>query len=276
MSKLDVLLKLVQTIVSDVSNTDDLSEESNVVIKNEASALPVVVEDNNLVVYAGTQEGRQVKDAIFEQAVTLMDKGERAVETGFAELIHDAEPFSELERNDSQLLEKLRPIVPISDIPIIAAGLFIRRLYKNKKNVTHYKQLIHQQYGSRGGNISNLVSADYYENYVIPTYDQLAEEEEEEVAKGVFREMYEEAVTQYPFAVFVSMRRDYSDIKDEVLKKIQLNLLNNQHFLNIHGIGDRNKKTIVKILDDTDITKFYISEPDIVELKKTIFSRLYF
>lgn len=277
-SVLDTLLNIIRDIKSDFTLPKGFkAAATDLIIKDapSSSGEPIEIENGNIVIYTGSNEGSQLKQAIFDNADKIMDTGDRAVEADFARLIDDATPFSELEKKDNQLLEQLQGVVPGSDISIIRAALFIRRLYKGNQSVGRYKQLISQQYGARGTNISNLISADYYEDYVLPTYNQLLQDEGDD-AEGIFSEIYEEAVTQYPFAVFVAASRNHSEIKEEVLRKIQLNVLNDRHSLNIHGIGKKNQKTIMTILGDQDISKYYVSEPDIVTFSDTLFARLYF
>lgn len=277
-SVLDALLDIIRDIKGDFSFPKGFkASAADLIVKDTIgdSGESIDIENGNIVVYAGTAEGGQLKQAIFDNSDKLMSKGDRAVEAEFAHLIDDATPFIELAKKDNQLLRELQGVVPSSDMSIIRAALFIRRLYKGNQNVSRYKQLISQQYGSRGTNISNLISAGYYEDYVLPTYKQLLQDEGDD-AKGIFGDIYEEAVTQYPFAVFVAASRNHSEIKEEVVRKIQLNILSDRHGLNIHGIGKQNQKTIMSILEDIDITKHYISEPDIVTFSNTLFARLYF
>lgn len=277
-SVLDNLLEIIRSIKEDYSlPTHFKNANPDLILKEGVSEDGELIEVNsgNIVVYTGGTDGEKLKHAIFDKSQSLMLKGDRAVEAEFASLINSAAPYSELEETDNQLLKELMRIVPSSDINIINAALFIRRLYKSKQSVTKYKQMINRQYGSRGTNISNLVSADYYEDYVLPTYRQLLIDEGDD-ANDIFGDIYEEAVTQYPFAVFVAAHKGQNEIKDEVTSKIQLNILNNRHSLNIHGIGKRNQKTILSILEDPDVVRSFISEPDIVNFSETLFARIYF
>ena len=282
MSKLDVLEKLIGSVLGAFKLPEQFSADNNQVsakasvelslLKNEK---PVTFNGPVIIINADSDQGRQIVKKIYESADQLLEKDERVIEAEFGSLISGAKPHVDSEEAEDKLIEQFKTFVPASDIPIIKAALFIRRLFRNGATVDKYKALIYQEYGSRGNNISNLISADYYEDYLAPFYEHLVETEGA-LAKSVFNEIYEEAVTQYPFAVFVSITKTYAQIKDEVTKKIKLNILSDQHILNIHGIGKMNKRTIVKLLKDEDIVKFYVAEADVVELEKTVYARIYF
>lgn len=279
MSKFDNLIKIIQAVVGGIKLPEHLSVENNklsINIGNFKTERPVTFNGTIICIDADTSEGRIIAQKVFENAEQLLEKDERAIEAEFGKLIAESAPAAQSQPGDDQLLAELKRFVPAKDIPIIKAALFIRRLHHQGANVSKYKQLISQKYGSRGNNITNLVTAGYYENYLTYIYNHLMESEEPEFASLVFNDIYEEAVTQYPFAVFVAITKPYDQLKEEVINKIRLNLLSDQHMLNIHGIGKPNSKTISALLKDDDITRFYVSEPDSVELEKTVYVRIYF
>jgi hypothetical protein len=273
---LDDLLGLIRGIVPDFQDPEgELTDESTVLVRDKHADIPVAIEDKDLVIYAGHEQGERLKWAIFERAEDLTKKGERAVETAFAGLINDVAPYSSPTASDAEILNKLKNVVPLRDMPAIQDSLTIRRMSKAGKSVTKYTQLLYDKYGPKGINISNLVTGGYFESYILPTYEQLIEREGDD-AKDIFGDIYEEAVTRYPFAVFVGSSRSPLEVKEEIIRKIGRNLQENQHVINIHGIGNRNIGTILGIIKDSEITRHYVSEPDVTELKKTMLVKLYF
>lgn len=278
MSKLDKLLEIIEGIVQGFKLPENVEIKDNKVevelafLKKEQT---IHIEGNVILINADTSEGRLIAEKIFANTGKLLDKNERVVEKDFGHLIEAATPYADESEDDKKFLELVRVFTPKSDIPIIKEALFIRRLYKNSTGVEVYKTMLIQRHGARGNNIANLISAGYFENYLAPLHAFLVKTEGE-LAQEIFGAIYEEAVTQFPFAVFVSTAKSYEHVKQEVVQKIKFNLLNNQNVLNIHGIGVKNKKTIVKLLSDLDITRSYLAEPDIVELSKTVYARIYF
>lgn len=278
MSLLDSLEKVIRSVVSDFTVPPDVPRDANpdILLSAEAATEPVVVTKDAVRVYAGTPVGRQIAHEIQEHSQELMDKGERDIELDFRDSIDMTRSLPvntrELKRYDI-LLERFKKFAPRRDWPVIEDALYVRRLFESGHNVAWYAETITIQYGSRGSNISKLISSKYFEDYIEPMYQHMGDNEE-------FYEFYEEAVTQFPFAVFVSKRRSEGDVKSEILRKIAQNLDSNSaittHVINIHGIGRVNGTTIAHVLADPELEKFYTSEPDIVELESGTYARIFF
>lgn len=228
-----------------------------------------------LLVNTDTPEGKRAAQQIFDGQDQLLEKGDRTIESETAELIRSARGSALDLAADEGLLQSLKEIVPRRDIGIIHAALFVRRVYHAGGDVQPYKELIMQRYGSRGINICNLVSANYYEDYIIPQYEKLLATEGQ-FARAIFEDIYEEAVTLYPFAVFVAQSKEYEILKEEIVRKISSNRSVGQHSLNIHGIGYKNSKTIKKLLEDADIRRLCLAKPDQMNLGNTFYARIYF
>ncbi len=278
MSLLDSLEKVIRSVVSDFTVPPEIPRDANpdILLSAEAATEPIIVTKDAVRVYAGTPVGRQIANEIQEHSQELMDKGERDIELDFRDSINmtrslPADP-REVKRYDG-LFERFKKFAPRRDWSVIEEALYVRRLFEGGHNVAWYAETITIQYGSRGSNISKLISSKYFEDYIEPMYQHMGDTDE-------FYEFYEEAVTQFPFAVFVSKRRDERDVKSEILRKIAQNLDNNgptsTHVINIHGIGHANGKTISRVLADSELEKFYTSEPDIVDLDSGTYARIFF
>jgi hypothetical protein len=275
----DILIKIIKGVIADFVVPKNISIDDNkTTIKLGLVNIekPVEVRNNLILINPDTREGKLICEEIFNNYEHLLCSGQRIIEGEFSELISEAKKYINDSSSDDQVfLKAIKVFVPQADIAIIQAALFIRRIYRGHSDVHRFKDLLIQRYGSRGNNISNLITAGYYESYLLPIYEHLQKTEGVN-AHQIFNEIYEEAVTQYPFAVFVPAVKTYEQIKGMVSQKIRLNLMNDQHMMNIHGIGERNKKTITKLLDDKDIARFYQSEPDVVVFEKIVYARIYF
>lgn len=276
MSRTDKLLEIIRGVIGAFSLPENIND-NNISVDLSLVKQEKVVEyhDHRIVIQADTPQGQQIAAEILAKSHELLDKGERIVEADLGKLIAESTPFAQTPEEDKLALREIKPFVPESDIPIVEAALFLRRLSQNGVSVSRQKMLINQKYGPRGNNIANLIGTGYYEGYLLPIYQFLATTEGER-ASQIFSDIYEQAVTQYPFAVFVSENIDYESLKKQVNGKIQINLLNDQHVLNIHGKGAGNKKKILRLMRDEELCQSFMSEPDIVELEKTIYARIHF
>jgi len=91
-----------------------------------------------------------------------------------------------------------------------------------------------------------LFSAGYFESLIKPIYKELEKEDDFHISQ--FLEIFDKIVKESPFAIFVNRYMD----KDELLSKIRSQITKNRKygikFLNVHGIGAKNVKTIREAL----------------------------
>lgn len=281
MSIVDSLIAIIKSVHSDFTTPPDMHPDANpdIRLSSESNDKPVVMTKETVDVYVGNPEGKRIANLIEAHAEELMLPGERAIEVGFRDSINIArslpsDPTEKKKYHD--LLERFKKFAPQKDWPIIEDALYVRRLFEAGHNVAWYAEAIAVEYLSRGSNICKLISSKYFEDYLEPMYKNMGAGDP---YRSGFAEFYEEAVTQYPFAVFVSKRRTVDDVKTEVIRKIAQNLGDggsDVHILNIHGIGRPNGTTIVKVLHNPEVKKFYTSDPDILELDGATYARIYF
>jgi hypothetical protein len=174
-------------------------------------------------------------------------------------------------RQDTRkIINFLQDKIPSSDINIWRASLFLRNLYnKGDFKTTHsLKSEIRQKYGDRGGNIANLCTAGYFEDFLFPSYQEQIKEYEEKEAIKKFNKLYSHIVEELPFAVFVNYKSTIENIKREILKKKRYGF----PYINIHGIGEAN---IQKIKDSlAEIKDIPIKNKKSVEEGNRIFIHL--
>jgi hypothetical protein len=276
MNPFESLVKVISEVIPGFNTPNGLDgHDMDLILLDEYNSEPVVISKKKIIIYTKTEQGARLKDWVFKNDEQLAEKGQLVIPKDFAEMIEEASPFATTTEDDQKLLDEMRGKIPNRDLDILSDSLFIRRLAGQDKPVSKFREIMSTQYGTRGRNISNLTSENYYENYILPLYNFLCETDKDN-AQAVFSEIYEEAVTLYPFAVFVSKTKKRDAIKDEIRQKIFSNLNTGQHILNVHGIGSINKNTILDIIADEDIKRLFISEPDIVRFKQKIYVRLHF
>lgn len=283
MSELDSLLEIIGNIKKDFKFPTDIDEyeDLDIHLVDQLNSEPVVIDIENKTgtIYVKTEEGRAIADKILREE-SLQGDGDFLIEREFGQEIknlRESAPDKRAIKERKDLLQRFSKFIPTRDVQIVSDALFVRTLYEKEVNVSWYISTISTNYLSRGANICKLITSHYYEDYLEPMYEFFIKSEGRDEGKKSFRTFYEEAVTQYPFAVFVSQRRGIEPIIKEVIKKIKLNQEAEQHSLNIHGIGKQNKNKILRIIADERIKNHFISEPYIaIELESTMYARIYF
>ena len=99
----------------------------------------------------------------------------------------------------SDTLEYFKDKIPKEDVPILRDAIFIRRLHEKGQSVDSYIRDLRQRYGDKGGNISNLCTAGYFETDIKTTYEELSKRPN--FTPAMFIDNYRVIINGYPFAV---------------------------------------------------------------------------
>jgi len=149
-----------------------------------------------------------------------------------------------------QAAKGLAQIIPPADVPLLNACLFLRLKFERGEAVEVQKTQIMRIYGTRGCNFANLCSAGYLESTFLPTYEELmrAYPNNPEEAKVKYQKFYRTVLNELPWTEFVSGRAPVAKAAAHIVEKMKRNVLNGVRYLNIHGLGEKNVKTVVSIL----------------------------
>lgn len=113
---------------------------------------------------------------------------------------------------DKELLNFFKSNIPFDDWMALKMSLFLRFQDKKGKPIAYLKEDITSKYGTRGANIANLCTIDFFEDEFKPLFNQL------EVPK--FKEYYEHVVGERAKVLFVSSKHDLEALTDAFLKTL--------------------------------------------------------
>lgn len=174
----------------------------------------------------------------------------------------------EQEKDSTEVLTFFRDKVSEKDLTIIRGALYIRQCFKRGENIDDLKLDVMLKYGEKGKNIVNLCTAGYFEEYIIPFYKLALEQKEtEEEALKAFNRYFNRIVEELPFIVFVRHDKTPENVVTEVRRKIE----NGARFVNIHGMGRHNVKTIYDAI--TQLEEFPELESSVDQKGQIIFAR---
>jgi hypothetical protein len=148
--------------------------------------------------------------------------------------------------------QKFLPIILPKDIPLLRACLFLRARFDSGVPVEDLKMQIVHVYGPRGAHFANLCSAGYLEEWFWPLYEGLltAYPDDPEKAKAKFQLVYNNIVTDLPWTEFVSSAAAAATVTTHICDKMRRNIQNGVNYLNVHGLGKKNVKKVIRILPD--------------------------
>jgi hypothetical protein len=185
--------------------------------------------------------------------------------------------FKEKEKSPGfiKAISFLCPFIPEEDINIWRASIYLRNCFDepdhDKEYIKHLKRQIIDKYGDKGRNIANLCSAGYLESFLIPLYDSLkSDSENEESAKNKFKIKYQSIVRDLPFTVFVSSKISQKELDEEIQRKMQ----SGTSFIDLHGIGKTNVQAVRKAIEHIEgkvAIKKSIKEENTIIFAKIIF-----
>ena len=153
--------------------------------------------------------------------------------------------YSYKNKEDIKILDTLKSILSSSDWNALRDSLFLRNEFINQNgNLRPLKLDIINRYGERGNVISNLCTAGYFEQVMIPLCKKSITD---------FWHYYGIAVDKGIVALFVNNKMSIAKIRGEITHKLTSAKKYGLEVMHIHGIGQKNIKKIQDFLDQESI-----------------------
>lgn len=143
-------------------------------------------------------------------------------------------------KSDNKILSFFQNVLSRPDWLVLRDSLFLRNEFKNDRSIALLKQDIISRYGERGNLISNLCTAGYFEETMIPLYNHSQEE---------FHKYYDIAVNRGITALFVNSHMSVEKIKSEIKGRLTSAKAYGLSDFHIHGIGKTNIAKIKQVLE---------------------------
>jgi hypothetical protein len=178
-----------------------------------------------------------IKQAELEEVLILKNKSKNTINN-----------ILEFKNNEVNLntYDKLKNIIPKEDSEILKQALYLRHEFENGKSIHSYKSEITAKYGRKGTNICNLCTKKYFEEWIIPIYESLKENiNDEDLLQKKFNNIYEIIVLKNTFTIFVHHNMKISDISHQIEKRINYG----NKIIHVHGMGKENVKKIRESLE---------------------------
>jgi len=167
-------------------------------------------------------------------------EGNRLLEYKTADLLEKLYQYNK-DNDDSAILEFFRPIIPPSDYEALEAALFLRAEFRKSNDVSGLKDDIRKRFGDRGNNISNLCTAGYFEEFLMPLFNS---------SREMFDRIYEEIVMRSIVAVFVNRGMKPDAIPYEIQRRLEISKKYGIKFIHIHGISRANVEKIISCIQE--------------------------
>lgn len=159
--------------------------------------------------------------------------------------------------------------IPQKDIEILRASIYLKSVADKGDSVHELKADIIARFGERGKNICNLYSAGYFDSQIKPLYEEVGSFD---LLK--FHQVYEQIVTESPYAVFIHSGMSDKEVSNVVKNKMEISKKYGIKYLNIHGIGKENVDKITILIKE--LTPELTSLPEITSGDKFIAVKIRF
>jgi len=228
-----------QKLINQAKNFDlDIVSDNS---KTFEPAFKIVPSKNTVIVYIASltpKESRKLKAIIRSD----FNKDEIYLIENIKTQLFDNLYEYKSENKDSYILNFFKPILSKVDYLALRDSLFLRSRFVKNEDIRSLKKDIRYSYGERGNSISNLCTAGYFENIMIPLYNENQKE---------FFSYYDIAVDRGITALFVSSKMRIQVIKSEIKRKITSAKSYGQlKTFHIHGIGKGNINKIKRCLSE--------------------------
>jgi hypothetical protein len=220
----------------------------NIVRGEESQAVKHDPNSNRYVIDVSRLSDDEYKE-ISNISRKYVEEGNLLLEKKSLDLLNELYVFK---RTQNSTLEFFRDIIPQADLEALRASLFIREKFRKGEQINNLKYDIIMRFGDRGRNISNLCSAGYFEEFLIPLYNS--------ESKDKFNEIYEDLIKNSMLTVFVNSKMNADDIPKEIEKKILISKKYGFKFIHVHGIGQRNINTIKQFINSKRTELFNIEK----------------
>ncbi len=178
--------------------------------------------------------------ATFEKAIRIAFAKDLVylIEESKVNLLERLYKFNDKESN--QILTFFKPILSRFDWEALRDSLFLRSEFNNHGNINGLKTDLFTRYGERGNTISNLCTAGYFEETMIPLFN---------FSKDEFWEYYDIAIDRGITALFVNNTMTVEKIQSEIKHRLKSAKAYGLKYIHIHGIGKKNIANIRKCIE---------------------------
>ena len=211
---------------------------------------------------------KQIEEKI-EKLLKEADKGTLIANNDSEKLLKEASESLKT-RDNVDLLSFFQNKIPSEDFTILSASLVIRDKFNKGKTetVSILRRQLAQTYGDKANQISNLCTAKYFEDFLIPFYKEMSKAKDFTIEE--FKRAYVKLISDFPVAIFINAFESKKEVEQKIRNKIESNKKYSVPYLNIHGIGQGNIKTIKYVISklkhhvDYSDMKVELDEPIII------------
>ncbi|MCG2781997.1 MAG: hypothetical protein L6243_00245 [Candidatus Altiarchaeales archaeon] len=213
-------------------NSDNTTNSHNEVEYNKSERKLDVILDN-----ISPEKNEKLKPIIGE----LINEDHKLLEEETADSLRGLIEYNENPGEDTQIKKFFKDILQPLDYEALESALYLRKKFAEGNDVSKAKRDLRERFGDRGGNIANLCTGGYFEDFLKPLYNSSPDK---------FKQLYESIVGKSIIAIFVHKNMDEDEIAYQLSTKITACKKYGIDFLHIRGIGQSNVQKIKEFIEE--------------------------
>lgn len=249
MSFLDVIKKIFTS--SDINFCFGGTQK----IDNRIDNRKVIFENNNSQIRYGNEiiTNPEIINKVFDEITKCKEEDKLPFQLVHKELEKDYYDYEEISIKEKESISLLKTVLPPEEVECI---LMARRVCLASKSTDEelrkelYLQL-EKNYPKNGKKVLNLINENYFDQIIIPFIEMFKMEKGETTYVNAFRKFYEEILVFFPLAVFVNSFATVEWIKNEINKRLRLDI----PFIRLHTIGDQNIKKVSEAISELKLKR---------------------
>lgn len=242
-AKMNLLDKLSSIIKIDLSG---LKKFAIHILNNNSSKTTVIKNSKiNIIQINAGELSKTSKEELMQLVNETVNKDNGLViEDSSQKLLQDFQAV-DLKSQTQTEIEYYTGKIPPKDTEILRASIYLKSVADRDESVHELKADIIARYGERGKNICNLYSAGYFDTQIKPLYKSVGTTDPLK-----FNQVYEQIVTESPYAVFIHSGMSDREVREVVKQKMEISKKYGIKYLNIHGIGKDNVDKITVLIKE--------------------------
>lgn len=232
----DALLRGKKNVSVKLSYDSTKSEVTASTINNVTNNITI----NTINISNPGKKAELVKE--IQEVIKQLPQGERVLKDSTYSLLNQLYKYEISKESDNKLLDFFKNVLSKEDLDALESSLFVRYIFNDKKmspsqkrfEIRKLKRDISNRFSERGQFICNLCTPGYFEVFFIPLYNE---------APAEFKAKYENFISSYRFAFFISHTMTIDTTYTDLLHKIRTARKYGLKNLYVHGIGRRNLHT---------------------------------
>lgn len=150
-------------------------------------------------------------------------------------------------KNNSDVINYFKDKIPKNYLDMLKVAILVKKDYDNDSgNAMNLRKQLRDRYGLVAYTVCNLYSAGYFENFLIPYFDE--KQTNKNYTSNDLSNDFISLMNDFPRAIFINKQKSLTDTEKDIKERVAKNKLMGITSFKVHGIGIKNVNKIAETL----------------------------